>query len=99
MATDSLVNKTLHNYAIDARVGGDANENNRSIKKVRERVKSAKIVFATCASAGLETLRKVNFGTVVMDEASQITAACALIPLVKGCRKAVLVGDQYVLAS
>ena len=97
VATDSLkVNKALQDYTIDARVGGDMNENNRLIKKAEERVKSAKIVFTTCAGAGLGILRKVNFEIAIIDEASQITEACALIPLVKGCKKAVLVGDQYV---
>ena len=72
------------------------NENNKLLKKAQDRVKSAKIVFTTCAGAGLGILRKVNFEIAIIDEASQITEACALIPLVKGCKKAVLVGDQYV---
>jgi superfamily I DNA and/or RNA helicase len=100
VATDSLkVNKALRDYTIDARVGGDVNENNRLVKKAQERVKSSKIVFTTCAGAGLGILRKVNFEIVIIDEASQITEACALIPLVKGCKKGVLVGDQYVAQS
>lgn len=95
VATDSFkVNKALRDYTIDARVGGDVNENNRLIKKAQERVKSSKIVFTTCAGAGLGILRKVNFDIVIIDEASQITEGCALIPLVKGCKKGVLVGDQ-----
>ena len=97
VATDSLkVSKALQDYTIDARVGGDLTENNRLIKKAQERVKSAKIVFTTCAGAGLGILRKPDFDVVIIDEASQITEACALIPLVKGCKKAVLVGDQCV---
>jgi superfamily I DNA and/or RNA helicase len=95
VATDSSkVNKALQSYTIDARVGGDVNENNRLAKAALERVKSAKIVFTTCAGAGLGILRKFNFEVAIIDEASQITEACALIPLVKGCRQAVLVGDQ-----
>jgi len=78
-------------------VGGDVNENNRLVKKAQERVKSAKIVFTTCAGAGLGILRKVDFEIAIIDEASQITEACALIPLVKGCKKAVLVGDHVQL--
>ena len=98
VATDSLkVNKALQDYTIDARVGGDMNENNKLAKEAQKRVKAAKIVFTTCAGAGLGILRKVDFENVIIDEASQITEACALIPLVKGCRKGVLVGDQYVL--
>ena len=95
VATDSSkVNRALQDYTIDARVGGDMNENNRLVKAALDRVKSSKIVFTTCAGAGLGILRKFDFEMVIIDEASQITEACALIPLVKGCRKAVLVGDQ-----
>ena len=87
VATDSLkVNKALQDYTIDARVGGDLNENNRLAKKAQERVKSAKIVFTACAGAGFGTLRKVDFEIVIIDEASQITEACALIPLAKSSR-------------
>lgn len=95
VATDqSKVNKALQSYTIDARVGGDLNENNRLAKQAQARVKGAAIVFTTCAGAGLGTLRKVDFDVVIIDEASQITEPCALIPLVKGCQRAVLVGDQ-----
>jgi superfamily I DNA and/or RNA helicase len=95
VATDhSKVHKVLQAYTIDARVGGDMNENSALLKKAQARVKSAVIVFTTCAGAGLGVLRKVDFEIVLIDEASQITEPCALIPLVKGCHRAVLVGDQ-----
>ena len=99
VATDSLkVNEALRDYTIDARVGGDVNENKRLVKEAEDRVKSARIVFTSCAGAGLGILRKVDFEIAIIDEASQITETCALIPLVKGCRKAVLIGDQYVFS-
>lgn len=44
--------------------------------------------------AGLGTLRKVDYDIAIIDEASQITEPVALIPLVKGIQRAVLVGDQ-----
>lgn len=95
VATDvSKVNEDLREYTIDARVGGDLNENNRLAKKARERVEAACLVFTTCAGAGLGTLRKFDFDIAIIDEASQITEPTALIPLVKGIRQAVLVGDQ-----
>ena len=95
VATDhSKVNKALQSYTIDARVGGDLHENSRLHRQAQQRVNAARIVFTTCAGAGLGTLRKVDFDTVLIDEASQITEPCALIPLVKGCQRAVLVGDQ-----
>ena len=50
VATDqSKVNKALRDYTIDARVGGDVNENNRFLKRAKERVQAAVIVFTTCA--------------------------------------------------
>jgi len=95
VATDvSKVNEDLRDYTIDARVGGDLNENNRLAKKARERVKAACLVFSTCAGAGLGTLRTFDFNIAIIDEASQITEPTALIPLVKGIKQAVLVGDQ-----
>ena len=95
VSTDhSKVNKALQAYTVDARVGGDMNENNALVRKAQARVKAAVIVFTTCAGAGLGLLRKIDFDVVLIDEASQITEPCALITLVKGCRKAVLVGDQ-----
>lgn len=52
VATDqSKVNEDLRGYTIDARVGGDMNENNRLAKKARERVEAACMVFTTCAGA------------------------------------------------
>lgn len=50
VATDqSKVNEALKHYTVDARVGGDTNENNRLAKKAQERVKAAVLVFTTCA--------------------------------------------------
>lgn len=98
VATDhSKVNKALQSYTVDARVGGDVHENNKLQKQAQQRVNAARIVFTTCAGAGLGTLRKVNFDTVLIDEASQITEPCALIPLVKGSERVVLVGDHVQL--
>lgn len=95
VATDvNKVNQALHGYTINARVGGDVNENNKLLKMAQERVEKATIVFTTCAGAGLGVLRKVDFDIALIDEASQITEPCALIPLVKGIKRAVVVGDQ-----
>ncbi|KAJ7022451.1 putative restrictase [Mycena alexandri] len=98
VATDvSKVNQTLTSFTIDARVGGDMNENNKLFKKAQERLKAAVIVFTTCTGAGLGILRKADFDIALIDEASQITEPCALIPLVKGTRQAILVGDHVQL--
>ena len=94
-ATDgSKVNKALQKFTVDARIGGSVTDNPRLVQKAVKRVKEARIVFTTCSGAGLGVLRNMDFDTVLIDEASQITEPCALIPLVKGCKRAVLVGDQ-----
>lgn len=88
------VDPKFQRFTVDARVGGSVNENDRLKSKAQKRIDEATLMFTTCAGAGLGLLRKVNFRTVLIDEASQITESVALIPLVKGCRKAILVGDQ-----
>ncbi|KAF9057077.1 RNA-directed RNA polymerase [Panaeolus papilionaceus] len=98
VATDqSKVSVNLQHYTINARVGGDMTENNRLLKQAQDRVEKAKLVFTTCAGAGLGILRKVDFSIALIDEASQITEPCALIPLVKGVERAVVVGDHVQL--
>lgn len=96
-ATDrSKVNKGLQNFTVESRVGGEIIRDSKRRDKAEKLLKQAAIVFTTCASAGLGLLRGMDFNIVLIDEASQVTEAVALIPLVKGCSKAVLVGDQYV---
>jgi superfamily I DNA and/or RNA helicase len=75
-------------------IGGSPTDDPKLIKKAEKRIKEAKIVFTTCAGAGLGVLRKLNFTVVLIDEASQITEGVSLVPLVKGCQKAIMVGDQ-----
>ena len=90
----SRVNKALQKYTVDARLGGSLNDDPRLISKAEKRVKAARIVFTTCTGAGLGIVRKAQFEIVLIDEASQITEPAAMIPLVKGCHTAVMVGDQ-----
>lgn len=90
----SRVDKALQKYTMDARLGGSLNDDPRLIQKAQKRVKDARIVFTTCAGSALGILRKAEFGIVLIDEASQISEPTALIPLVKGCMTAVMVGDQ-----
>ena len=50
VATDvSKVNKDLRSYTIDARVGGDLNENRKLQKQAQDRVAAANLIFTTCA--------------------------------------------------
>jgi len=50
VATDqSKVNPSLQHYTVNARVGGDMNENNRLLKQAQDRVEKAVLIFTTCA--------------------------------------------------
>ncbi|TFY59052.1 hypothetical protein EVG20_g7930 [Dentipellis fragilis] len=98
VATDSFrVNKALHSYTVESRVGGEILRDSKRRDKAEKLVKAATIIFTTCAGAGLGILRGIDFDIALIDEASQITEPVALIPLVKGCKKAVLVGDHVQL--
>jgi uncharacterized protein (DUF1697 family) len=50
VATDqSKVNQDLQHFTIDARIGGDMNQNSRLVKQAQERVERSVLVFTTCA--------------------------------------------------
>lgn len=80
-------------------VGKDLLENPEARKKALARLKEAHLVFTTCAGAGLGLLRSESFDIVIIDEASQQTEPTSLIPLVKGCSRATLVGDHVQLRA
>ena len=67
--------------------------------KAQKRVKESRLIFTTCAGAGLGLLRQEMFEVVLVDEASQQTEPETLIPLVKGCQRAVFVGDHVQLRA
>jgi regulator of nonsense transcripts 1 len=60
-------------------------------------LESADIVCCTCVSAGDARLSKVRFEHVLIDEATQATEPECLIPLVKGAKQVILVGDNRQL--
>lgn len=92
------VSPLLLGYTVDALVGGeDIHSNRAAYNKAKKQVTKATVVFSTCSGAGPGLLRGQRFGAVVVDEASQLTEPGAVVPLVKGCEKAVLVGDHVQL--
>jgi superfamily I DNA and/or RNA helicase len=80
-------------------VGKEINTNYAARKKAQTQIKKCRLVFTTCIGAGLGLLRSEAFDTVIIDEASQQTEAATLVPLVKGCKKAILVGDHVQLGA
>jgi superfamily I DNA and/or RNA helicase len=70
-----------------------------ALNKARDQIKRCHLIFTTCIGSGLGLLRFETFDTVIVDEASQQTEPASLVPLVKGCRKAILVGDHVQLGA
>ena len=80
-------------------MGKELAEDFKAQKVARKRIQGARLVFTTCIGAALGLLRNEMFDTVIIDEASQQTEAMTLVPLVKGCTKAILVGDHVQLRA
>lgn len=78
-------------------VGQEVHSNFRAMKEAKQKIKNCQIIFTTCIGAGLGLLRKERFEIVIVDEASQQTEPASLVPLVKGCVKAIMVGDHSQL--
>lgn len=91
------VGEDLRKYTCDALAGQEIHSSHAAQRQAKQRVKAASIIFTTCIGAELGLLRGQMFDTVIVDEASQQTEPASLVPLVKGCEKAILVGDHVQL--
>lgn len=91
------VGEDLRKYTCDALAGQEIHSSREAMEQAKQRVNDAGIIFTTCIGAGLGLLRDQLFETVIVDEASQQTEPASLVPLVKGCEKAILVGDHVQL--
>ena len=58
---------------------------------------NAEVICATCIGSGHILLDGRRFPRVLIDEATQATEPATLIPIVRGCRQLVLVGDHKQL--
>lgn len=63
----------------------------------REILSNADVVCCTCVGAGDPRLSKMKFRNVLIDESTQSAEPECMIPLVLGCKQAVLVGDHKQL--
>ncbi|KAM7196172.1 RNA dependent RNA polymerase domain containing protein [Rhypophila sp. PSN 637] len=91
------VSEALRIYTCDAMAGAEIHSSFAARKAAEKRIKASRLIFTTCGGAGLGLLRKRSFDIVIIDEASQQTEPASLVPLVKGCQKAILVGDHVQL--
>ncbi|RWA08171.1 hypothetical protein EKO27_g6937 [Xylaria grammica] len=91
------VAEDLRPYTLDAMAGVEIYSDRRTLKEAERRVKSCRLAFTTCIGAGIGLLRNQSFEVVIIDEASQQTEPASLVPLTKGCERALLVGDHVQL--
>ena len=80
----------------------DINKNYREIRELEQRITddvlgNAQVLCATNIGAGHFTLSNRKFSIVLIDEATQATEPSALVPIVKGARQLILVGDHRQL--
>jgi superfamily I DNA and/or RNA helicase len=80
-------------------MGQDLSVNLPERRKAQKRIKEARLIFTTCTGSSLGLLRNEKFDVVLVDEASQQTEPATLVPLVKGCSRAILVGDHVQLRA
>ncbi|KAF4959413.1 hypothetical protein FSARC_10738 [Fusarium sarcochroum] len=91
------VAEDLRKYTCDAMAGQEIHSNYKAMEKATQMIKHSDSIFTTCIGAGIGLLRSGYFNIVIIDEASQQTEPSSLVPLVKGCSKAILVGDHVQL--
>ncbi|KAK8017878.1 hypothetical protein PG993_014204 [Apiospora rasikravindrae] len=92
------VAEDLRKHTLDGMAGAEIYSNHTAMREAKRRIKSCQVAFTTCIGAGIGLLRsQQGFEIVIIDEASQQTESASLVPLTKGCRRAVLVGDHVQL--
>jgi hypothetical protein len=67
------------------------------MKEKMKILKNAQVVCCTCIGSGGDILDSMIFERVMVDEATQATEPAVLVPLARGCRQLVLVGDHCQL--
>lgn len=91
----------LLRYCIDrppSAYDGNRNGNTAMAHKDRlKQLKSAQVICCTCIGAGGDVLDAMTFERILVDEATQATEPAVLVPLMRGCRQLVLVGDHCQL--
>lgn len=80
-------------------LGPEENRRYRNLIFQMERkiLAAADVICTTCSSSGDRRLDSFEFSTVLIDEATQAIEPEILLPIVRGCKKLVLVGDHQQL--
>ena len=74
----------------------------KEVKRLERQIRDdildrAQVLCCTCIGSGHDLLDGRRFSRVLIDEATQATEPAALVPIVKGSRQVVLVGDHLQL--
>lgn len=80
--------------------GNNQQHGNNAAMAYKDRMKQlkrAQIICCTCIGSGGDILDTMTFDRVLVDEATQATEPAMLVPLMRGCRQLVLVGDHCQL--
>jgi len=83
------------NGSLNSPNGGNTTIN---YKERMKQIKSAQIICCTCIGSGGDILDSLGpLERILVDEATQATEPAVLVPLMRGCRQLVLVGDHCQL--
>jgi Zn finger protein HypA/HybF involved in hydrogenase expression len=90
-------NQASDNAAVALNGSGGTNMTGALYKQRMQQLKNAQVVCCTCIGSGGDILDGMTFERILVDEATQATEAAVLVPLMRGCRSLVLVGDHCQL--
>jgi hypothetical protein len=76
---------------------GGAGGGGGGFKERMKQLKIAQVICCTCIGSGGDILDAITFDRILVDEATQATEPAVLVPLMRGCRQLVLVGDHCQL--
>ncbi|UKK01092.2 regulator of nonsense transcripts-related protein [Theileria orientalis] len=98
MQEEAIKGLYRYNNYLQMRMAGMHKEaNSLRVLLFTEAIKKHKIVIATCVGSGNEILASHTFPFVIIDECAQSIEASNLIPIGRGCRSLVLIGDHKQL--
>jgi regulator of nonsense transcripts 1 len=93
----------LHNlFKLKEEVGQLNNKDESNLKKLKRQAEdfilnSAEVICTTCVAAFDKRIKKLRFTRVLIDEATQATEPECLLPILKGAKQIILVGDHCQL--
>ena len=93
----------MQELIVQKEVDGELSEKDEKVYKDLKRhaedeiLRNADVICTTCVSAFDQRLKSLKFKQVLIDEATQATEPETLIPILKGAKHIILVGDHCQL--